>query len=69
MMDERILERRRLLQLFALGSLTLPAAVLAGCAEGTGRSYRSPQLYGGGNGGEKSGGGGGPGGGGANGHK
>ena len=69
MMDSRIFERRRLLQLFALGLLALPAAALAGCAEGTG-SRRPPQFYGGNNGGEKSGGGGGAGAGGGGGaHK
>ncbi|HEU4827164.1 MAG TPA: hypothetical protein VFS85_11845 [Dongiaceae bacterium] len=60
-MDERILERRRFLQLFAIGSFTVPAAILAGCAEGGGRSARPPRFHGGNNGGEKSGGGGGAG--------
>ena len=61
-MDERILERRRLLQLFAMGSLILPAAVFAGCATGTGAGRtRPPRFHGGNNGGEKSGGKGGAG--------
>jgi hypothetical protein len=60
MMDQPIFERRRLLQLFALGSVTLPAALLAGCE--TSGTSRPPRFYNGGsNGGEKSGGGGGPG--------
>ena len=65
-MDSRIFERRRLLQLLALGSLALPAAALAGCAQGSGRPSHPPRFYGGGsNSGEKSGGGGPGGGGGA----
>jgi hypothetical protein len=59
-MDERILERRRFLQLFAIGSFTVPAVILAGCAEGA-RRARPPRVHGGNNGGEKSGGGGGAG--------
>jgi len=67
-MNQRIVERRRLLQLFALGSVALPTAVLTGC-ELKG-STRPPRFYNGGsNGGEKSGGGGGPGGGGGGAHK
>jgi hypothetical protein len=55
-MNEQIVERRRLLQLFTLGSLALPAVVLAGCASGS--APTQPRRYGGGNrGGEKSGGG------------
>ena len=51
-------ERRRLLQLLALGSLALPVVALAGCAQGSGPSH-SPRFYGGGgDAGEKSGGGG-----------
>jgi hypothetical protein len=60
MMDNRILERRRLLQLFMLGSLAVPAVALAGCASGGGRRQRPPQ-FGGSGGGEKSGNNGGPG--------
>jgi hypothetical protein len=56
MMDSRIFERRRLLQLFALGSLALPVAALAGCTRGSGPAH-PPRFYGGGsNAGEKSGG-------------
>ncbi|HEY1385856.1 MAG TPA: hypothetical protein VGF43_19680 [Dongiaceae bacterium] len=59
-MDQRIVERRRLLQLFALGSVALPAALIAGCE--TRGTTRPPRFYNGGsNGGEKSGGNGGPG--------
>ena len=58
-MDNRILERRRLLQLFVLGSLAVPAAALAGCATGSGRPTR-PRHFGGGNN-DKSGTNGGPG--------
>jgi hypothetical protein len=60
MMDDRILERRRLLQLFMLGSLAVPAVALVGCASGGGRRQRPPQ-FGGSGGGEKSGNNGGPG--------
>jgi hypothetical protein len=59
MMDNRILERRRLLQLLALGSLAVPAVALAGCAAGSGRRTRPPQ-FGGGNS-DKNGNNGGPG--------
>ena len=59
MMENRILERRRLLQLVALGSLAMPALAVAGCATG-GRRAQPPQ-FGGGNS-DKSGNGGGPGG-------
>jgi hypothetical protein len=59
MMDNRILERRRLLQLFMLGSLAVPAVALAGCASGSGRRTRPPQ-FGGGNS-DKNGNNGGPG--------
>jgi hypothetical protein len=61
-MTQQIVERRRLLQLFALGAIAVPAAALAGCAQGT-RTTRPPRRYGGGGnrGGEKSGGSGGAG--------
>ena len=63
-MDNGIVDRRRLLHWFALGSLAVPVAVLAGCVSGG--STRPPNFRtGGGNrGGEKGGGngGGGPGG-------
>lgn len=59
-MDKRILERRRLLRLFMLGSLAVPAVVLAGCAAGSGRRAQPPQ-FGGGNS-DKPGNNGGPGG-------
>ena len=58
-MDNRILERRCLLRLFLLGSLTVPAVGLAGCASGSGRRTRPPQ-FGGGNS-DKNGNNGGPG--------
>lgn len=59
-MNQQIVDRRRLLQFFALGSIAVPAAALAGCASDGGRPGRPPRRYGGGNhGGEKSGGGGG----------
>ncbi len=58
-MDNRALERRRLLQLVVLGSLAAPAIALAGCATGGGRTR--PPRFGGGNSGGKSGNGGGPG--------
>ena len=58
-MDNRILERRRLLQLFMLGSLAVPAVALAGCATGSGQRTRPPQ-FGGGNS-DKHGNNGGPG--------
>jgi hypothetical protein len=59
MMGNRILERRRLLQLFMLGSLAVSAVALAGCASGSGRRTRPPQ-FGGGNS-DKNGNNGGPG--------
>jgi hypothetical protein len=58
-METRILERRRLLRLIALGSLAVPAMALAGCATGGGRTR--PPRFGGGNSAGKSGNGGGPG--------
>jgi len=67
MMDQSIFERRRLLRLFAVGSVAVPGILLVGC-ETSGRS-RPPQFYGGSTGDEKSGGGGGPGGGGGQAHK
>ena len=60
MMDKDILERRRLLQLLALGSVAVPTMAVAGCATGAGKGQRPPQ-FGGGNSGGKSGNGGGPG--------
>ena len=58
-MSQQIVERRRLLQFFALGSIAVPAAALAGCAQ-SGSPARPRRRSGGGNsGGEKSGGGGG----------
>jgi len=59
MMENGILNRRRLLQLVALGSLAVPVMALVGCSTGGGRT-RPPQ-FGGGNS-DKSGNGGGPGG-------
>ena len=62
-MDKGIVNRRRLLQWIALGSVAVPAIALAGCTQGGGG--RPPRRTGGGNrGGEKNGGnnGGGPGG-------
>jgi hypothetical protein len=59
MMDNHILERRRLLQLFMLGSLAAPAVALAGCATGSGRRTRPPQFGGGSS--DKHGNNGGPG--------
>ena len=60
-MDSPMLERRRLLQLFTLGSLALPTAMLAGCAQGSGGST-PPRRFHGGGGNDKGGGGGGMGG-------
>jgi hypothetical protein len=61
-MDKRIVDRRRLLQWIALGSVAAPALALAGCVQGGGG--RPPRrMSGGGNrGGEKGkdGGNGGP---------
>ena len=59
-MDSRILERRRVLRLFLLGSLTVPAVALAGCASGSGRRTTRPPQFGGGNS-DKNGNNGGPG--------
>ncbi len=59
-MENRILERRRLLQFLALSSVAVPALAIAGCATGGGRRQRPPQ-FGGSGGGEKSGNNGGPG--------
>jgi len=56
-MEPRILERRRVLRLVALGSLAAPAIALAGC--GSRRRTRPPQ-FGGGNS-DKNGNNGGPG--------
>ena len=57
-MHNGIVDRRRLLQWLALGSLAVPTAALAGCAQG--RAGRPPRRGGGGNrGGEKGGTGGG----------
>ena len=61
-MGKGIVERRRMLQLFALGSLAVPALVLSGCTMGPG-DPQAPRNWGSGNnGGEKSGGSGGAGG-------
>jgi len=49
MMEPRILERRRVLRILALGSVALPAMVIAGCASGSGRRTRPPQFGGGNN--------------------
>jgi hypothetical protein len=58
-MDQPIPARRRLLQLFILGSIAVPAAALVGCAQ-SGSPTRPRRRGGGGNNGsEKSGGGGG----------
>ena len=59
-MDKDILERRRMLRLFALGAIAVPAITLAGCASGSGRRTRPPQFGGGNN--DKAGNGGGMGG-------
>jgi len=63
-MDKGIVDRRRLLQWIALGSVAVPAIALAGCTQGGGRPPRRRMSGGGSNGGEKGGGnnGGGPGG-------
>lgn len=57
-MDQKIRERRRLLQFLMLGSMALPAVALAGCAQKPGTRPTKPRRYGGGGsqGGEKSGG-------------
>jgi hypothetical protein len=49
MMEPRILGRRRVLRILALGSVALPAMVIAGCASGSGRRTRPPQFGGGNN--------------------
>jgi len=49
MMDATILERRRLLRFLALGSVAVPAMVIAGCAGSGGRRTRPPQFGGGNN--------------------
>ncbi len=46
-MNKDILARRRLLQIFALGTLAMPAIALAGCSTGSGRRTRPPQFGGG----------------------
>jgi hypothetical protein len=59
MMDNQILERRRLLQMITLGSIAAPAVALAGCASDPGSDTPQRRLFrqGGGNrGGEKGGG-------------
>ena len=48
-MEPRIPERRRVLRILALGSVALPAMVIAGCASGSGRRTRPPQFGGGNN--------------------
>jgi hypothetical protein len=63
-MDNGIVDRRRLLQWFALGSLAVPAVALAGCTSGGGTRPPNFRTGGGNRGGEKGGGGGGIGGGG-----
>ena len=62
-MDQQFVERRRLLQFLALGSIAVPAVTLAGCAQGSGVPMTRPRRRGSGgnNGSEKSGGGGGAG--------
>lgn len=52
-MDKSIVERRRILRLFAFGAVAIPVAALVGCSEGSGGS-RPPQFYGGSNHDEKS---------------
>ena len=60
-MDKRIVDRRRLLQWIALGSVAAPAIALAGCVQGGGG--RPPRrMSGGGNKGGERGDGGGSGG-------
>lgn len=46
-MDNCILERRRLLQIFMLESLAVPVVAVAGCTSGSGRRTRPPQFGGG----------------------
>lgn len=60
-MDRGILDRRRLLQWIALGSLAATAVALARCASGGARPPRN-RSGGGNRGGEKGGGRSGPGG-------
>ncbi|HEY1385855.1 MAG TPA: hypothetical protein VGF43_19675 [Dongiaceae bacterium] len=60
-MDQRIFERRRLLQFFAFGSVTLPAAILAGCETSSAGSRPPRYLQGGGSSSGKSGNNGGAG--------
>jgi hypothetical protein len=67
MMDKSIFDRRRVLQLFTLGSLALPAAALASCAQGSGAAR--PRRFPGGGGNDKPGNGGGFGGGGNRGNR
>jgi hypothetical protein len=57
-MDQKFVERRRLLQWFALGSLAAPVAALAGCAARGGTRPPDFRTGGGNRGGEKSKGGG-----------
>jgi hypothetical protein len=59
MMDKSIFDRRRVLQLFALGSLAVPAVALVGCAQGSGATPPRRFQGGGNRGSERSGGGGG----------
>lgn len=59
-MEQDILRRRRLLQVFTLGLLAVPAAALAGCASGGGSRGR-PRFSGGGSSSGKSGNNGGAG--------
>jgi hypothetical protein len=63
-MDKGIVDRRRLLNWLALGSLAVPAMTLAACAGGGGTRPHNFRTGGGNRGGEKGGGngGGGPGG-------
>jgi hypothetical protein len=61
-MDKKIVDRRRLLQWMALGSLTGPAIAIAGCTSGGGTRPPNFRTGGGNRGGEKGGGRGGPGG-------
>lgn len=67
-MDAPILERRRLLRFLALGSVAVPAMIVAGCANGSGGRRTRPPQFGGGNN-DKPGNGGGMGGRGSNGGK
>ena len=48
-MQSRILERRRLLRFLALGSVAVPAMIVAGCASGSGGRRKRPPQSGGGN--------------------